>query len=71
MSEPKTVQQMVRAITVRCSSPNCSATGDAAVTSSGPGTDKVIAPRGWLFGQPDPRSTKDVIYGLCPAHARP
>jgi hypothetical protein len=74
-SEEKTLQQIVRPITLRCGSPGCSASCDAVATSSVGGKDDgkggLVAPRGWTFDPNDPRSTRDVMFGACPAHPKP
>jgi hypothetical protein len=71
MTEAKTVQKIIRPVTVRCGAPGCTAKADAAVSSTGEGdADEVIAPRGWVFDRPHPQSTRDVIFGMCPAHAK-
>ena len=71
MSEAKTVQKMVRPITVRCGAPGCTAKAEAAVTFIGDSEEyEVIAPRGWTFDRPHPQSTRDVVFGACPAHPK-
>lgn len=71
MSEAKTVQKMVRPITVRCGATGCTAKSEAAVTFMGGSEEyEVIAPRGWTFDRPHPQSTRDVVFGECPAHSK-
>ncbi len=71
MTEAKTVQKKVRAISVRCGAAGCTAKAEAAATYEGEGENyEVIAPRGWTFHERDPRSTLDVVFGKCPAHAK-
>jgi hypothetical protein len=67
MNEANTVQRIVRPITIRCGGPSCDAKSDAVAMSSGEG-DEIVAPRGWRFKTADPRSTRDVIVGVCPLH---
>jgi hypothetical protein len=71
MTEAKTVQKMVRPITVRCSSEGCSAKSEAAASFTGDGDDyEIIAPRGWTFANSHAQSTRDVVFGNCPAHSK-
>ena len=70
MSEAKTVQKIIRPITVRCSAEGCRTQAEAAASPSEGGEDDIIAPRGWVFAPRSPQSTRDVVYGLCPVHSR-
>jgi hypothetical protein len=70
MSEAKTVQKIIRPITVRCGTAGCTAKAEAVASTSDEGDDEIIAPRGWSFAKKNPQSTRDVVYGLCPQHAK-
>jgi hypothetical protein len=69
MSETKTVQRMIKPITVRCGTAGCATKPvDAVLEVNDGGKDEIIAPKGWTFPK-GVQGKGDVYVGACPAHS--
>jgi hypothetical protein len=71
MTDAKTVQTMIRPITIECGAAGCSAKSEAAASFRGDGGEyDVIAPRGWTFAERLAQPMGDVVIGRCPEHSK-
>ncbi len=69
MSETKTVQRMIRPITVRCGTAGCTTKPiDAVLEVHENGTNEIIAPKGWTFPA-KAQGAGDTFVGTCPIHS--